>query len=239
MKLLTLDIETSPNLAMVWGLWNQNVSLSQLRESTKVICFAAKWHGSREVLFSRDISDAFTLLEEADAVVTWNGDRFDIPHLNREFLEAGLGIPSPFASIDLLKTARKRFKFPSNKLDYVAQRLGVGAKLHHTGFQLWLDCMAGDEKAWKLMERYNKQDVRITEKVYDKLLPWIHNHPNPALVAGTGFDTLSCTTCGSPRIQKRGFATTAQSIFQQYNCQSCGKWFRGTRRVGSADMRGV
>ena len=43
MKTLTLDIETAPQVAHVWGLWQQNVGLPQLLESGYVMCFAAKW----------------------------------------------------------------------------------------------------------------------------------------------------------------------------------------------------
>jgi DNA polymerase elongation subunit (family B) len=238
-KILTLDIETTPNLAHVWGLWQQNVALVQLRESTNLLCLAAKWHGDKNVHFlSGDemLNDVFGLLDEADAVITWNGDRFDLPHLNREFLEHNMGIPSPYASIDLLKTSRKKFKFPSNKLDYVASTLGVGSKTSHYGHKLWIDCMAGDERAWKLMEKYNKQDVRITEKVYDKLLPWISSHPSVAAHAG---NMNGCPNCGSVKAQKRGFAYTAVSTFQQFACLSCGKWYRGAKRLATTDARAL
>src|SRR5215472_3495403 len=97
---LLLDIETTPNLAHVWSFWDQNVGLDQLRESAELLCFAAKWLGDPAkdtVCFSsyrhgkQDmVKIARELLDQADAVMTWNGRRFDIPHLNREFLEGGL-----------------------------------------------------------------------------------------------------------------------------------------------------
>ena len=51
MKILLLDIESSPNTAHVWGLWQQNVSINQLMESSYVLCYAAKWLGEDEVHF--------------------------------------------------------------------------------------------------------------------------------------------------------------------------------------------
>lgn len=51
MKILMLDIEVSPNTAHVWGLWQQNVSINQLMESSYTLCWAAKWHGTKEVMF--------------------------------------------------------------------------------------------------------------------------------------------------------------------------------------------
>jgi DNA polymerase III epsilon subunit-like protein len=79
-----------------------------------------------------------SLLDECDAVIHYNGTRFDIPTLNKEFLEAGMPPPSPYHQIDLLKTSRKEFRFPSNKLDYVARALGLGQKTKHEGFELWI-----------------------------------------------------------------------------------------------------
>ncbi len=232
MKILTIDIETRPNLVWTWGLWQQNVSIGQIVEPSSVICFAAKWYGSKDVVFSRDISDAWALLDSADAIITWNGDRFDLPHLNREFLDAGLGLPSPYASIDLLKTARRKFKFQSNKLDYVAGQLLGEHKTAHTGFKLWLDCMEEDPKAWKLMEKYNRQDVVLTERLYAKLRPWISSHPNSALYGDGTLDC--CPKCNSTKIQKRGFSYTTVSRFQQYQCQNCGAWFRsGVKNLGA------
>ena len=233
MKILHLDIETSPNIAHVWGLFKQNVSLNQLMDSSHTLCWAAKWHGQRKVIFnsvhqskSRDmLLHIWSLLDTADAVVHYNGSRFDIPTLNKEFLLLGLDPPTPYHQIDLLKVARQRFRFPSNKLDYVAQTLGLGKKTKHVGHELWVQCMAGADKAWRTMERYNKQDVKLLEKVYKKLLPWITNHPNHALFSDTTRPT--CSNCGGTRVIRKGLETTKQGIYQRYRCTKCGTPLRG------------
>ena len=51
MKLLMLDIETSPNTAHIWGLRDQYISPEHLLESSYVLCWAAKWYGDKEVMF--------------------------------------------------------------------------------------------------------------------------------------------------------------------------------------------
>ncbi|WP_424214806.1 ribonuclease H-like domain-containing protein [Streptomyces sp. BI20] len=245
MKTLTIDIETSPNLAHVWGLFNQNVGLAQLRETSELMCFAAKWYDSPEVIFRSTHHDgkaamvekAHELLEEADAVVHYNGQRFDIPHLNREFLEAGLTPPAPFAQVDLLKVVKRQFRFTSNKLDHVVQRLGIGAKTAHTGHQLWADCLAGDQKAWDLMRKYNCQDVRVTEDLYDYLLPWIPSHPHHGLYSEAAEDV--CPNCGSAELKKEGRAYTSVSVFQRYRCSGCGKWSRGNKRLDLVQITSV
>lgn len=244
-KILVIDIETSPNLAHVWSLWNQNVGLSQLREASEVMCFAAKWYAEEDVLFFSTFRDgtedmvyaAHDLLDEADIVVTYNGIKFDIPHLNRTFLEWGLTPPSPYKQVDLYRTVKRQFLFPSNKLDYVSQFLELGEKLKHEGHQLWVDCLSGDEDAWDRMQRYNEQDVLLTEDLYTVLRPWITTHPTVGLYDAEPSDEPSCPTCGSTSLQRRGKAFTSVSTYQRYQCQSCGKWSRGGQKVTGIDVR--
>lgn len=228
MKVLLLDIETSPNLAHVWGLWQQNVGINQIQEASYVLCWAAKWLDEKKVMFDsvhqskeKDmLKGIHALISEADAVIHYNGTRFDMPTLNKEFLLNGLLPPPPYKQIDLLRTMRSQFRFPSNKLDYVAQRLEVGSKVEHEGHTLWTKCMAGDKKAWKTMEAYNKQDVVVLEKVYHKVLPWIKNHPNHNVYTTDHV----CPTCGSSKLHRRGTAKSSAGVYQRYQCQGCGSW---------------
>lgn len=243
MKKLLIDIENSPNVAHVWGLWNVNVSLSQLRESSYTMCFAAKWKGERKVHFystfdhGREamVQAAHDLLSEADVVGHYNGNSHDIPILNKEFILEGLNPPAPYKSIDYYRVVKKNFKFASGKLEYVADALGIGKKISHEGHMLWVKCMAGDPAAWKMMEKYNKQDVVLLDDLDDKLLPWITNHPNANLFGVDG----GCTNCGSGDARKEGYAYTGQGIYQRYQCRTCGTWFQDTRRIDGSTVRQV
>lgn len=244
MKILLLDIESSPNTAHVWGLWQQNVGLKQLMESSYVLCWAAKWLGEEEILFDsvyqskprNMLKEIHSLISEADAVVHYNGTKFDMPTLNKEFLLVNMSPPAPYKQIDLLRTMRSQFRFPSNKLDYVAQRLGLGSKTEHEGHELWVKCMNGDKEAWKTMEKYNKQDVVLLEQVYNRVLPWIKNHPNHNLFS----EEASCPTCKSTLLQKRGTAISSVGTYQRYQCKSCGTWSQGTKAIkSSVDIKGV
>lgn len=240
MKILVIDIETSPMDAYVWGMWDQNISLAQVKTPPRMLCFSAKWLGEKKTMFFSEWEDgademvyaAWALLDQADAVIHFNGRKFDIPHLNREFVIRELHPPSPFKEIDLLLAARKAFKFPSNKLDYLSQALGLGGKLHHTGFGLWKGVMDGDEKSRKTMKNYNKQDVALTEAMYNRLLGWLPNLPSRQLYDGES----GCPDCGNDRLHKRGFAYTKQSKFQQYHCIGCGKYFRSTKRIDAVNL---
>ena len=244
MKILLLDIETSPNLAHVWGLWQQNVGTNQLLESSEVMCWAAKWYDERGVMFMSNkanshaemLAKIYELIDEADVVVHYNGKKFDMPTLNKEFLLQGWTPPSPYKQIDLLRVVRSNFKFPSNKLDYVAQRLNLGKKVKHEGHELWIKCMNKDPLAWKKMERYNKQDVVLLEKVYDALLPWIKSHPNHNL-----YDDVehACPTCGSSKLHRRGVNRTIGGVYQRFQCTDCGSWSQGTKSTKSVEVKGI
>ena len=86
--------------------------------------------------------------------------------------------------------------------------------------------LAGDAKTWNVMRRYCKRDVVTTKEVFEEYLPKIHNIP----VEITDPNAIKCT-CGSYRVQKRGFRRTKTRLFQQYQCQDCGHWWRDTKSV--------
>lgn len=242
-KILLWDLETSPNAVYTWGLFQQNVSLNQVEKPGEVICFAAQWLDSNKVHFHSVHHDgkeamlqaAWDLMNEADALVSWNGKSFDTKTMNKEFLLAGMSPPSPTKEIDLMRAAKKQFRLMSNKLEYVSKALGLGGKVSHEGFDLWLKCMAGDDKAWGRMKKYNVQDVRLLKDLYYKLQPWIADHPSVALFN----DTEGCPNCGSDDVSRQGFAFTNLGKFQRYRCNNCQKWSRGGKRVAGVELRSV
>lgn len=235
MNILLLDIETAPNLAYVWGLFNQNIGINQIANSGYVLCWSAKWLGQEQIHFSSIkkhspeamLERIHRMMDRADAIITYNGKKFDVPTLYKEFITHGMTPPAPAKQIDLYKNCKRTFRFPSNKLDYIAQTLGLGEKVRHEGHELWVKCMAGDREAWKRMEAYNKQDVLLLEKLYEKLLPWIDNHPN----RGAFEDVATCTNCGGQDYQQRGYAVTRSLKYPRYQCKDCGTWFRGNKNV--------
>ena len=236
MKTLYIDIETAPNMGVVWGQWQQNLTLDQLTDYVEMICFAAKWSDSDEVMFFRGkdmVLNAWKLLNEADVVVHFYGSKFDIPHLNREFLEAGFGPPRPYKQIDLKIEAAKRFKFTSNKLQHISETVGLGGKESNSGWQTWIQCMLGVEAAWEEMETYNRQDVVLLEELHQILLPWLSNQPNAFLY---GADDGCCPKCEGD-ITVAGYYRTKMSVFQQWQCDACGSLFRESKRLVGASLQ--
>lgn len=233
-RYLILDIETSPHQAFVWGLFRQNIATSQVLNTGAVLCWSAKWLDEKGVRFQsvlqgrkRMIRGIHRLLNQADVVVTYNGNSFDLPTLEKEFVLQGLSPVRPYKSVDLCKVVQKQFRFASSKLDFVCQALGLGKKVRHAGFDLWVRCMAKDPVAWRTMERYNRRDVTILERLYERLKPWVHSHPNVATIT----DDDCCPLCGSARYQRRGKAFTSVLSYPRYQCQDCGRWFRGAHSL--------
>jgi DNA polymerase elongation subunit (family B) len=242
-RILLLDIETSPLIVYAWTLQEQRIPIDRIVEDGHTMCWSAKWYGERDMMFSSTYTSTpaqmlrriHKLLDEADAVVTYNGKNFDLPTLDKEFFERHWLPPSPYKHIDLLETARK-FRFPSRKLDWVAQRIGRGKKTKHKGMDLWKACMADDPTAWRVMERYNRRDVTLLEGVYEDMRPWIRNHPNIGAYTGESV----CPNCGSADLQRRGVQVAAHTRYQRLQCQGCGAWSRMVNKLGpSAQVRSL
>jgi hypothetical protein len=231
-RILFLDIEWKPATAYVWQLFDVNVALNQVIDDGGLLCFAAKWLGDRRAQFHAEWDScgrkgmaeaAHALLSEADAIVTYNGDRYDIPKLRGEFLLADLAPPPPHTSIDIYRTIKK-LGLLSGKLAYIGPKLVGSGKVKHEGMELWIKAMQGCPKARRTMKRYNIGDVTLLEDVYLKVRPYITNHPHLGM---TG--PLQCGACQSHQVQSRGVRRTKASFIQRYQCQACGAWGDGKR----------
>jgi hypothetical protein len=240
-RILTIDIETCPIEGYVWSIWEQNVGLDQIKAEWTILSYCAKWLGKKELIYEdtggrgsryvrRDkklMKGVWRLLNEADIVIAQNGQAFDVKKINARLIEHNFKPYSPIRIVDTKLVAKKHFAFTSNRLEWMSRHLTDQPKSKHKqfpGFELWLECLKDNPKAWAEMKKYNCQDVVSTEKLYLKMRPWISNHPNLGVfTAGQG---PQCTNCGSHRLQYRGYQTTQQSKFHRTQCQDCGTWGR-------------
>jgi hypothetical protein len=242
-RILIYDIETTPVLGWAWQKWQTN--LLGIVEDSHLLSVAYKWHGEGDDVtvlsqpqFQRDYrrnrkddrkltKKIHKLFNEADVTVAHYGDKFDFKKVQGRFLQHGFGPASQTFQVDTKKIASKHFKLTSNSLNDLGQLLDLGMKLPHTGFQLWLDCMAGDPEAWQLMVDYNAQDVVLLEKVYDRFLyeGWIDNHPNLANITG---NLHNCPKCHATEdhMHKRGNVRTKTLVYQQWQCNVCHSYSR-------------
>lgn len=244
-SILMIDIEVAPALVMLWDIWNPKISPhTHIVQDKEMICFAAKWLGEPGIAFRSTYHDGkFTmlqelhgLLEEADAVMHWNGVSFDMPWINTELFKAGFSPPSPYKNIDLYLQFRKIFNFTSNSMDFITKALGYQGK--EDTRPDWKGILNGDKKAWDDIKIYNTQDVLCLEDAYGQARPWLMNHPSFAVYSES--DNM-CPNCGSESLEKRGKAYTAVSVYQRYHCTNpeCGKWSRSTSRETGVKIREV
>lgn len=250
-KVLLFDIETAPILAHVWGLWENNVSLNQIIQDWHILSWSAKWlHDTPDKVMYKDqrnaknieddsaiLKDIWTLLDQADIVITQNGIQFDRKKINARFIMNGFQPPSSYKHIDTKVIASKHFGFTSNKLEYMTDKLNTQyKKLKHNkfpGHELWRECLKGNLEAWKEMEQYNKHDVLALEELFYKLIPW-DNSINFNLYHD---EEDHVCKCGSTSFSKNGFYYTSTGKYQKHKCKQCGAEHRDRENLFSKEKR--
>lgn len=237
-----LDIETSPSLGAVWGLWRNNIGLNQLYADWRIICYGWKWTTAKGVTVrSADqtgcdidndrvlLDDIWHLMDKADIVIGHNVRGFDKKKINARLIESGFPPYSPVRYIDTLVEARRIAAFTSNKLDHLSRILTEIPKSRHEkypGFDLWAATVwRNDPKAWAAMRRYQRRDVLAGEAVYNVLKPWMENHPNLRAYDEDG--EAACPRCNSHDVIRQGYRTTQAGRYPRYQCKSCGGWSAG------------
>lgn len=257
-RVLTLDIETQRAQVEMFGpLYKPPfVAIDRVLRDARVLCFAAKWRGKKQIIFKsqwRDDDDegyramlqaAHDLLYECDILVTYNGDRFDWQWLEREFTRVGIRKPLAYKSIDLYKVNKKWFSAGqlSMKLDWSARHMLHDRKVEHGGTDLWHDIRHGNKAqrraAEKLMREYNIHDVEITENLFEDWLPYLP--VNMALYENDD-GLMHCTKCNSTKLRREAgkFHRTNAYAYQLYSCDSCGATSRGKRSKITTELRPV
>jgi len=249
-RILVFDIETAPNVAYTWGMWQQNIGLNQFVDEWYVLSWSAKWIGDDDVMYDdkreswNDQEDKellegmWKLLDEADIVVTQNGKKFDVKKLNARFVINGFEPPSSYRHIDTLVIAKRHFGFTSNKLEYMTNKLCKKyKKLDHgkfAGMKLWTECLAGNPEAWDEMEEYNKYDVLSLEELAFILAPWSNQMPNMDVYRD---DHDNHCFCGSTSWVPNDYHYTNTSKFVKHKCASCGSERRDKVNLLSKEKR--
>jgi hypothetical protein len=250
-KVLIFDIETAPILAHVWGLWDNNVGLNQVVSDWHVMSWSAKWRNApeHEIMYMDQrnapsvendkeiLKEIWSLLDEADVVITQNGKRFDQRKLNAKFVEHRLGPPSSFKHIDTKLIAQKHFDFPSYKLEYMTNKFCQKyKKLKHKkfpGHEMWTECLKGNVEAWEEMKEYNIHDVLALEELYFILMPW-DSSCNLNLFHDREEHVCHC---GSKESIKNGFYYTNMGQFQKFKCKGCGAETRDRHNLFSVEKK--
>ena len=241
LKVLFFDLETAPLLAHIWSPYDDYVTHDRLLRPSFILTWSAQWRGSSKIVTGcvtgdearnqddrRIVIELAALIREADIIVAHNVDKFDLPVFNTRLLAHRQEPLGPVKTIDTLKLAKRAFRLPYNKLDYLADFL-FGDKKIKTDFQLWKDCYAGDEKALARMLRYNRKDVVLLARIFEELIPYVKNLPRMAALT----NTHQCPTCGSCNLKARGFHHTPTASYDRFKCDDCDRYcrFRSALRV--------
>ncbi len=252
-KILLIDIETAPDVVWTWGMWQANAIA--VKEHWYILSFAAKWLGAKEVICrglcdywpydggdanERDLLvDIHKLLDEADIVIAHNGRGFDFKKITAKFIEHEFTPPSPYKTVDTKSDLVAKAMFSSHKLDWLSKQLELGFKTPGMEFSVWQGCMSGVKKDWNLMLKYNAHDVRLLEKLYERISPWI-DQPNAAIYRAG--NSLLCVKPGCKgTLIKRGLGYANTRVYQRYACNKCGAPARSVNSEKSlgAKVRGM
>ena len=236
---LFFDIETSPNIGLFWEAgYKKNITTDNIIRERAIICICYKWEDEKEVYAlqwdakqndKRMLEQFIAVANTANELVGHNGDKFDLAWIRTRCLFHGIDMFPTYQTIDTLKVARSKFRFQSNRLNYIAEFLGLGGKIK-TEFNLWKDILLNKDKvAMEKMIKYCKKDVSLLEEVY-KLLG---NHIAPKTHYGVVFgqDRGSCPECGagSEDLIKNNTVVTATGLTRiQYKCKVCNKFHSKT-----------
>lgn len=246
-KILAIDIETTLAKAYTFSLFKPVIGHQQIIEPSRIMCFSAQWKGDKKVQFYSEWEHGYEgmlehlhrLVSEADILVHYNGNSFDLPWIKGELMVNGFDPLPPVQNIDLYQFFKRHTRFMSKKLDYVVERMQSDRKITHEGVSLWIDVQNGVKKAQDKMKKYAVKDTKLLFPLYDKVKAWIPTHPNLALY-NNAFEIdakVCCPVCESESYQRRGFYYTNASAFQRLRCNDCGKWFRYFKREGTNKTR--
>lgn len=231
---LFFDIETSYMTARVWRTGRQYIGPDQLKDSTKIICISYKWQGEDKVhslKWTRKQDDSklierfIKVLGQADEIVAHNGDRFDIKQLRTRAIQENLLMFPTYRTFDTLKKLRKYLALPSNKLDYVGKFFGVGRKMDHDGFPLWIDVVEGNsQKRLDEMVKYCERDVILLEDVFYVLAPYVDHNTNFSVLSGG--PKWGCPHCASLKVKMHRTDTTAMGYIRRFMKCECNKQYK-------------
>jgi len=236
---LFFDIETSPNIGLFWQAgYKKNIDYSNIIQERAIICICYKWEDEKQVHSlqwdsrqsdKKMLIDFIKVANQAVEMVGHNGDKFDLAWIRTRCVFHRIDMFPKYLTIDTLKVARAKFRFNSNKLDYIAEYLGLGNKIK-TEFCLWKDILLRKDKvAMEKMVKYCKKDVTLLEDVFKILNP--HIEPKTHYGVFVGEKRTTCPECGSDDLVKKDRRILTSGLIKVIlRCKTCGKYHNQTEK---------
>jgi hypothetical protein len=234
MRRLFYDIEVSPNIGLFWRTgYKINLSPENIVKERAIICIAWEWEDEDETHAlwwdkrqddKKMLKDFMPVLEQSDEAIAYFGDSFDMPWLRTRCLIHRIDFNPLIKTVDPLQWVKRKFNFNSNKLDYVAKILGVGAKLQ-TDYDLWRKvCIDKDVQSLKYMVEYNKHDVKVLKGVWQRMELSVLPKSHAGVVDGNA--PWTCPRCGSEKVRSDGNKVSAAGTIQKRMQCKCGRYYQ-------------
>ena len=128
---LYFDIETSPNIGLFWSAgYKQTIDYSNIIQERAIICICYKWEDEKEVSYltwdkkqcdKKMLQEFIKVANTADELIGHNGDKFDLAWIRTRSLLHKIDMFPTYKTVDTLKISRSKFRFNSNRLNYIAQ----------------------------------------------------------------------------------------------------------------------
>ena len=151
MRKITFDVETK-------NMFDDVGSNEPTMLDISVVCIHDSETDEYTAYLQEDFKKLWPILEQADMLITWNGDHFDIPLLNKYYP----GDLAKLKSMDLMREVRNVLG-RRLKLDSVAEAtLGRNKSGHGLEAIEWWAKGEIDK-----LKQYCIEDVRITKELYD------------------------------------------------------------------------
>ncbi len=158
MRAITFDIETKMN-----GLQSGRLDVNQMEITVVGIHDSAT--GEYSGYYVEDLPKLWSIMENADMLIGFNSDTFDIPLLNRYYP----GDLTKIRSLDLLVEVHKSLGRRIRLQSLAEATLGKGKKGDGLKAMEWWD-----QGLHEKVKEYCIEDVRITRELYDYALE--HGH---------------------------------------------------------------
>ncbi|MFH1967376.1 MAG: ribonuclease H-like domain-containing protein [Patescibacteria group bacterium] len=155
MRQVFFDVETKQTFEQVGGYFPEKLGVSFVG-----VCVRDGSTGPGEMLsfFEENLADIFPIFEQADVVIGFNSESFDLPALAPHYSGSMAKLPS----LDLMDRIKKSVGHRIG-LEAVAQAtLGIGKSGNGLdAIRYW------QESNLQALEKYCLQDVAVTRDVYD------------------------------------------------------------------------
>lgn len=237
-KIIIYDIEVIPAICATFTLYPESIHHDNLLQDWSIVCVCWKELGKKTIYsssvlddpkrFKKNSADDYHVVkkvrdvfEDADILIGHNIRKFDTKKYNSRLISHGLPpLPSGILQLDTLSEIKKVAAFTSHRLDFLGKVLMGEGKID-TPKGLWIKALKGDKKAIQDMTNYCKGDVKLTEDLYLKILPYIRSHPHVGALAGDDRHE-TCPKCGSDELWQNKVRYTAAGVKKiQKQCAKC------------------